>query len=470
MISRNGACPSTSLELPRSTLELRFFRGSRPVFNPLYPPSGTKKTNAFDLTVPFSPYTMSDHLYGNASRSDYIAGQVEFYFSDAYYPLYPQLQQEAATNRGFVPYNTILNRPRMMNYAKKLQSEGKPPITANEIAKCLNKSPHVICHKTLGIKPVNANFGPVEDIKRTFISVFPLTSGAEVTRIFEHLRQQNFRVTSFSGIFLKGYHMANFKLATETEALRIVNKSVLRIGPKQYLVIPKFTEMGDHNSVDSETECSVCYGGMTHSECSIPITSKCKHSRLVCNSCITRWIDQKVIVLNAIEPIKCPHANCDEILHSNDVQRFASSTAIYQDFEKGLTVQYLNSQPTFRWCAHQDCGNGFFINSADDRKVRCNHCRHDMCAHDKVPWHVGQTCEQWRDHDDSSVSFIRNNTSPCPSCNSPTVKEGGCLHLHCLSCGHDYWWCCGAPYQPRAARKGHAGNCRNDSYFPIVSN
>ncbi|KAL0244698.1 hypothetical protein GEMRC1_008780 [Eukaryota sp. GEM-RC1] len=207
---------------------------------------------------------------------------------------------------------------------------------------------------------------------------------------------------------------------------------------------------------------------MTHGECSTPITSKCKHSRLVCNSCIARWIDEKVIVLNAIEPIKCPHANCDEILHSNDVQRFASSFAIYQDFEKGLAIQFLNSQPTFRWCAHKDCGNGFFMNSSSDRKVRCDHCRHDMCARDRVPWHSGQTCSEFRNNN-KSLDYIKKHTSPCPRCICPTIRNGGCLHMHCLACGHDYWWCCRDPFVPRADKKGHSASCVNDSYYPNVS-
>ncbi|KAL0244497.1 hypothetical protein GEMRC1_008581 [Eukaryota sp. GEM-RC1] len=198
-ISRNAAVLSTSIELPHTITELKFYRGSHLTFNPFYHRSKTGKCNVLDLAAPFSTYTMSDHLYGNSRRSEYIAGQVGFYFTDAYYPLYPQLQQEAASNRGFVPYNTILNRPRMKAYKEREHSQGKPPITEEEVFKCLKKIPHVICDKTRGIKPVNSDFGPVEDIKRTFISVFPLTSGAEVIEIFEHLRKQNFRVTSFLG-------------------------------------------------------------------------------------------------------------------------------------------------------------------------------------------------------------------------------------------------------------------------------
>ncbi|KAL0244499.1 hypothetical protein GEMRC1_008583 [Eukaryota sp. GEM-RC1] len=232
-ISRNAVVLSTSIELPRTKTELKFYRGSRLTFNPLYPPSEARNCNVLDLAAPLSTYTMCDHLHGNARRPEYIAAQVGFYFTDAYYPLYPQLQQEAVSNRGFVSYNTVLKKPRMKAYAKRQHSQGKPPITHEEVFKYLKKIPHVICDKDRGIKPVNTDFGSVEDIKRTFISVFPLTSGAEVIEIFEHLRQQNFRVTSFSEIFSKGFHVANIKLATETEALRIVNKSVLRIGAKQ---------------------------------------------------------------------------------------------------------------------------------------------------------------------------------------------------------------------------------------------
>ncbi|KAL0245203.1 hypothetical protein GEMRC1_009283 [Eukaryota sp. GEM-RC1] len=181
--------------------------------------------------------------------------------------------------------------------------------------------------------------------------------------------------------------------------------------------------MGDHNSVDSETECSVCYESMTHGECSTPITSKCKHSRKVCNSCIARWIDENVMVYNAMRPIECLHANCDEILHSNDVQRFASTYEIYQNFETGLTIQCLQVDPDFRWCPHADCGNGFFIHPSSDPRVRCDTCHHDMCSEDKVPWHSGQTCAQWRDNDDESLALIGKISSPCPLCKHPFFVE-----------------------------------------------
>ncbi|KAL0245069.1 hypothetical protein GEMRC1_009149 [Eukaryota sp. GEM-RC1] len=360
----------------------------------------------------------------------------------------------STSNGGFVPYNTILNMPRMKAIAKRKHKH----VTSEEVFKYLKKIPHVICDRTRGIKPVNTDFGPVEDIKRTFISVFPLTSGAEVIEIFEHLREQHYMVTSFSGIFLNGFHMANIKLATETEALRIVNKSTLRIGAKQYLVIPKFTETGDHNSVDSETECSVCYGEMTHGECSTPITSNCKHSRKVFNSCIARWIDEKVMVDHAMRPIKCLHANCDEHLHSNDVQKFASTFEIYQSFETGSTIQCLQADPDFRWCPHEGCGNGFFINRVSRYKVTCNHCHHDVCADDKVPWHSGQTCSEYREQIEND-NIIRNALPTCPSCNAIDNKQMGSLDHNCRACCYYYWWCCRGPCQIGQLRNGHTGDC-----------
>ena len=53
----------------------------------------------------------------------------------------------------------------------------------------------------------------------------------------------------------------------------------------------------------------------------------------------------------------------------------------------------------------------------------------------------------------ASYDYIRQNTSPCPTCNSPTQKTMGCNHMRCFQCSAHFCYLCGSwldannPYQ-----------------------
>jgi hypothetical protein len=40
---------------------------------------------------------------------------------------------------------------------------------------------------------------------------------------------------------------------------------------------------------------------------------------------------------------------------------------------------------------------------------------------------------------------ISKDTRRCPGCRNLIEKNGGCQHMTCRSCKHEFWWCCGRP-------------------------
>ena len=40
-----------------------------------------------------------------------------------------------------------------------------------------------------------------------------------------------------------------------------------------------------------------------------------------------------------------------------------------------------------------------------------------------------------------NIGWIMDNTKPCPNCKAPIEKNGGCNHMHCTTCSHDFDWC-----------------------------
>src|SRR5689334_20633950 len=88
-----------------------------------------------------------------------------------------------------------------------------------------------------------------------------------------------------------------------------------------------------------------------------------------------------------------------------------------------------------------------------------------------TPWHEGYTCREWdeekrRQKDQGAVdddeTWVEQNTKPCPKCESPIEKNGGCIHMTC-KCGHEFCWMCMGTYG-RDSRRGlycdHKPGCR----------
>ena len=86
-------------------------------------------------------------------------------------------------------------------------------------------------------------------------------------------------------------------------------------------------------------------------------------------------------------------------------------------------------------------------------QVRCGRCTFYTCFTDKVEWHVGQTCEQYKrfqaEGDRYSEQAIRRRSKRCPgfACGIRIQKQGGCHEIECPpkskgGCGIIFCWNC----------------------------
>ncbi|KAK4965669.1 hypothetical protein LTR66_012087, partial [Elasticomyces elasticus] len=86
----------------------------------------------------------------------------------------------------------------------------------------------------------------------------------------------------------------------------------------------------------------------------------------------------------------------------------------------------------------------------NDRLAICSLCTFAFCCVCHASWH-GDIQRCWpRDPSELSVEekasydYIRLNTSPCPTCASPTQKTYGCNHMKCFQCNSHFCYLCGA--------------------------
>lgn len=109
-------------------------------------------------------------------------------------------------------------------------------------------------------------------------------------------------------------------------------------------------------------------------------------------------------------------------------------------YDRYLNLNTLSRLHSFRWCLGPDCSNGQLYDDEGvmDPRIRCEECGFEMCYSHSIPWHEGQTCEQFdsvREHGDpefqQTQDWIANNTKPCPSCKENIQKGEYCFHMTC---------------------------------------
>lgn len=85
----------------------------------------------------------------------------------------------------------------------------------------------------------------------------------------------------------------------------------------------------------------------------------------------------------------------------------------------------------------------------------CCSCGFSWCFSCLRESHLPVACDtvkKWQmknKSDEGDVQWIKLNTKPCPKCDNPIQKDGGCMHMTCRKpggCGHEFCWVCLKPW------------------------
>ncbi|KAI1799705.1 hypothetical protein F4811DRAFT_76711 [Daldinia bambusicola] len=177
------------------------------------------------------------------------------------------------------------------------------------------------------------------------------------------------------------------------------------------------------------------------------VTAACEHDAATCKGCLGRWIGSS-LERTTWDHLQCPE--CSELLKYEDVRAFAPRE-ILERYDMLATKALLASIPEFMWCLYLGCESGQ-INAAGCAKAKCQECKRSLCVRHKVPWHKGETCDEYekrtrrlRKNEEASERQIKETTKPCPGCQRNIDKFTGCDHVTCV-CGHEWCWECSHPY------------------------
>lgn len=171
-----------------------------------------------------------------------------------------------------------------------------------------------------------------------------------------------------------------------------------------------------------------------------------------CVDCYRQYLTQKIRGEGEAARIQCPAEGCSRILDSRSLDLLVTEDLVdrYRDL---LSRTYVEDRDTFKWCPAPDCPN--VIECGVKKKeldrivptVECK-CGYRFCFGCPNPDHQPAPCglvNKWlkKCADDSeTANWISANTKECPKCSSTIEKNGGCNHMTCRKCKHEFCWMC----------------------------
>ncbi|KAI1136910.1 hypothetical protein F5Y05DRAFT_90380 [Hypoxylon sp. FL0543] len=196
-------------------------------------------------------------------------------------------------------------------------------------------------------------------------------------------------------------------------------------------------------------ECIVCSDEKRVSE--MPnkrrITASCEHDSNMCKECVGNWIASSMDSV-AWDRLKCPE--CPQLLKYENVRAFATRE-VFERYDTLAVKALLSSIPEFLWCFNPRCNSGQ-IHPTGCSRAKCHACKRYLCVRHNVPWHKGETCEEYerrtrrqRRNDKASEEHVKEIAKPCPGCKKNVHKYSGCDHVTCI-CGHEWCWLCFGRY------------------------
>ncbi|KAF3004207.1 hypothetical protein E8E13_006834 [Curvularia kusanoi] len=197
-------------------------------------------------------------------------------------------------------------------------------------------------------------------------------------------------------------------------------------------------------------DCTVC--GEAALIASLPSLSSCTHSAQVCRDCYAQWIAPQ-LGDNGWQEAKCPSPTCKTSLTYEEIKQYATA-AVFQRYDAFKARSALSSDPDFRWCRGEGCVSGQIHDAEEVGNVFvCVECRARFCTVHEGADHADESCEEFeyrtsgqkerderRKEEEASEKAMGRLSKKCPNaaCGSPIQKNGGCNHITCWKCQHDF--------------------------------
>ncbi|KAJ5637912.1 hypothetical protein N7490_007791 [Penicillium lividum] len=177
---------------------------------------------------------------------------------------------------------------------------------------------------------------------------------------------------------------------------------------------------------------------------------RCGHR--FCVDCYRQYLAGKIKEEGEAARIECPGDTCHRIVDSRSLDLLVTND-LKERYRTLLTRTYVDNKDNLRWCPAPNCEYAIDcpVKARELRRivptVRC-FCKHEFCFGCTITDHQPTPCalvKMWLqkcEDDSETANWISANTKECPKCQSTIEKNGGCNHMTCRKCKHEFCWMC----------------------------
>ncbi|CAK9178574.1 unnamed protein product [Ilex paraguariensis] len=207
--------------------------------------------------------------------------------------------------------------------------------------------------------------------------------------------------------------------------------------------------MGEHTDLSSSqwssaVKCDICFEEILANDTTMMDCSHC-----FCNDC---WAEYFVVKINEGQGrrIQCMAHNCNAICDEGKIRDLvrARDPGLMEKFDRFLLESYIEDNNRVKWCPSvPHCGNAIRVEDDEYCEVECA-CGLQFCFRCSAEPHSPCSCLMWEfwtkkcKDELVTVDWVTVHTKPCPKCQKPVDKDGGCNLVSCI-CGQAFCWLCG---------------------------
>lgn len=200
------------------------------------------------------------------------------------------------------------------------------------------------------------------------------------------------------------------------------------------------------NNVQNDVqECPICFGDSSEADFSGIRRLTCGHE--YCRNCLTERIDLGLREWQELDRhVHCPREGCAHIMNAEDIRIVTGDDARIANFNNILTDRFINANPNYRRCPTPRCEVIYEFDRVV-HTIQCRECHQEYCSDCRLPHAQGEACNQpviQNNNNDANAradqEWLLQNTRPCPNCRANIQKNGGCNHMTCRACRHEFCW------------------------------
>ncbi|RZC42265.1 ariadne-2, partial [Asbolus verrucosus] len=146
--------------------------------------------------------------------------------------------------------------------------------------------------------------------------------------------------------------------------------------------------------------------------------------------------------------ISCMARDCVVLAPEDFVLKHLSRPNMREKYQQFTFQDYVKSHPELRFCPGPNCPIVVHSDEMKAKRAVCSNCKTAFCFQCGMDYHAPTECsiiKKWltKCADDSeTANYISAHTKDCPKCHICIEKNGGCNHMQCYNCKHDFCWMC----------------------------